>query len=280
MRFTRVLLLALCFFIVGRTSLSAIPQSDIDTLLGVSYTVGAPAVGLLLFGLLDGDVYDQGYGDYSLLAGASFVTGTMEADGGSGKAGGIGWQIARFLSHSYDEEDRLFGFLIPGNEISGEILIPLPLADADPRDAFFASFAATICHYDPISLGANIIFYELEDGPVPFRISCGIGDTYKLPLTNEFYVRPSLDLKLFDSCTIHAEFYKTLFGRAFLGETAKLRPSQEYRVQAGVGYNLTEKSGLRLTWTMGESARYEQDNMTGLNRFTYNAFQLFYSGRW
>ncbi len=280
MRSLIVLLLALCFLSFGSPSIHAQSQADIDTLIGVSYTIGAPCLGLLIYRLCDGDAYDPSYGDYSLLAGASWVSGTMEADGGSGEAGGVSWQIMRSLSHSYDEEDRLFGFLVLGNEIKAEFLIPLPLADADPQDAFLASFAATLCHYDPVSFGANFIFLELEDGPVPLRISCGVGDTYKLPVTNDIYIRPGIDLKFMEKFTVHAEFYKTIFGRAFLGDEAKLRPSEEFRFTAGVGYNFNEDYGLRLSYINGKSTRWEGDNKTGLNSFTYGGLSLSFCGKW
>jgi hypothetical protein len=280
MRRFKVIICVVILFSLMSMRVFAIPQSDIDLLVGIGYTLLGPSLGLLSYGLLDGDTYDSSYGDYSLLAGASFITGTMNIDGGTGTAGGISWQIIRSISHSYDPEDRLFGIIALGNELSADFLVPLPLADADPMEAFYASMAVTFCHFIPLSMGANLLLYELEDGPVPFRVTLSLGDTYKLISTNEFYVRPGVDLKLFDKFVIHAEYYKTIFGRAFIGEPAVLRPSEEYRFIAGVQYNFAKKLGLRLSYVNGESKRYENDDNTAINSFAYSGIQLCFTGKW
>jgi hypothetical protein len=166
MRIAGVLLLVACILAFAPACVAA--RGESDTLLGIAYTLAAPALGLLTYGLLDGDSYDSSYGDHSLLSGFSWVRGEIEADGGSAKAGGVAWHIMRSISHSYDEDDRLFGLVAHGNELIAEFLISLPLDPSlEQRDALNASFAATICHYDPVSFGANLLLLELEDGVLP-----------------------------------------------------------------------------------------------------------------
>lgn len=281
----KILILILCISISGVLPAFAEEETawdrilrDKDILLGVGYELAALCSGMLLRGLLDGDEYSPGYGDYSLLAAAGFVSGTLEADGGEGKAGGIPLTLIRDIGHDYD--DPWFGFVYPGHEFLAEFLVPLPLAEASGNDAFLASFAVTMMHYAPITFGANFILFQLDDGPVPFRISLGAGDTWKLLFTQNLYLRPGIDLKLFDRFHLHGEYYQTVFGRTLVGDPVVLRESGENRLSSWLGYNFNDDYGIRLGYINGRSWLYNEEDPPELNAYTFSGLSLAFTGYW
>jgi hypothetical protein len=89
-----------------------------------------------------------------------------------------------------------------------------------------------------------------------------------------------VDLKFLDRFTVHADFHKTVFGRALLGDPATLRKSEEYRLTAMLGWNFGEDLGLRLSGVTGRSARYEGDDGEKLNAYAYNGIGLCFFGKW
>jgi hypothetical protein len=236
----KILIVMICISVSGVLPAFAEEESAWDRILrdqgilvGIGYELAALCGGLGLMAIFNGDEYSPDYGDYSLLAGAGFVSGTLEADGGTGEAGGIPLTLIRDIGHDYD--DQYFGIIYPGSEFMAEFLVPLPLADAPGNDAFLASFAVTMMHYASITFGANFILFEMEDSPLPLRVTLGAGDTWKFWLTQNLYLRPGLDLRLFDRFHLHGEYYWTAFGRTMVGDPVMLRESGENRLSVWLG---------------------------------------------
>jgi hypothetical protein len=281
----KILILILCISISGALPVFSEEDSawdrilrDQPILIGAGYNLAALVGGIGLMALFHGDEYSPGYGDYSLLAAAGFVSGTLEADGGEGNAGGIPLTLIRDIGHDYD--DPFLGFMYPGSEFMAEFLVPLPLAEATGNDAFLASFAVTMMHYVPITFGANFILFQMDDGPLPFRVTLGAGDTWKFWLTQNLYLRPGVDITLFDRFHLHGEYYQTVFGRTLVGDNAALRESGENRLSAWVGYNFNDDYGIRLGYINGRSWLYNEEDPPELNAFTFSGLTLAFTGYW